>query len=598
VVRRKGRVKNAMNVRSEVRAGRSPSTRIGAHPAGKPKPRSLPRIGVFLCYCGNELRDALDFDALERHVRTLPGVAVVTSEPYPCSRPGLASVKEAIRKHELERIVIAGCTPRLHGKLLSEACESAGVNRWLVDIANIREHCSRVHADKTEATGKAKSIVAASVEKVRLALPRERIAVTPLSSVLVIGGGVSGLSAAGELVSLGHEVTLIEKTNTLGGMLLRLTRPYPHGQSGKTIIEEKLSALRGKAEILKQTLVSSLSGAPGQYRVTLSSGGQAEGGKAEREFGAVIVATGADCIGLEELTAGKGAAFERVSLFTGRLLSQMDFEAEQTYHTLKRTRSAVFLEVLPGEWNHPALRLHSLVALKNAKRLKETAPDIDLSFVFCDVPSELERELREALDAGVQFVRHTGEKPPEFTKKGLRVGSGKKDRVEIHAEVVVLPVILEAQEGAEELSRILRVPADARGFYVEPHIKLRPQDFVERGIFVVGSCHSPATILECTAQAMAAASRASRFLRGEIFRWPFVSVIDEKVCRGCSRCAEECRWNAIEMETIAGGLKLARVDEALCTGCGVCSTVCICGAPRLAPVSQKQVKQMLTALGS
>ncbi|KPJ61217.1 MAG: hypothetical protein AMJ46_02625 [Latescibacteria bacterium DG_63] len=583
------------------------------------KPGQVPRIGVFLCYCGSEILEALDFDLIEKEVRRLPGVVLAKADPYPCSKPGIAQMKAAINEHELERVVIAGCTPRLHGKLFSEACESAGVNRWLVDVANIREHCSRVHRKKAAATEKAIALIGASVRKVTIAKPAEPIRVSPLGSALVIGGGLSGLSVTAELLGLGHKVTLIERTDTLGGMLLKLGRLYPHARSGGEIIQEKLSRIEGGAEILKRTSVSSLRGGPGHYGVTLSSDGNSQ----EREFGAVVIATGAEPVGVEKLlesttrgeksdrglsrktsSSKRGFFFRRISTFGGRLLTQLDLEDEHPEKKLQGVRSVLFVNVVPSgraysgpSSNHSTSRLYSLVALKNAAFLKETNPLLEMTFVFENVPRDFEREFRRVRDAGVRFVRCSGKTILEFTKTGVRLNEGRGKPEQIKADAVVLPEILMPADGTVELSEILRIPTDLHGFYIEPHVKLRPGDFLERGIFVVGSCHSPATVLECTSQAMVAASRVSQFLSAEIQKSPFVSRIDERVCRGCGRCAEQCRWNAIELETLENGLKLARVDETLCTGCGVCSTVCICGAPSLVPVEIRQIREMVKVLG-
>ncbi|UCF78284.1 MAG: CoB--CoM heterodisulfide reductase iron-sulfur subunit A family protein [Candidatus Eiseniibacteriota bacterium] len=547
--------------------------------------KTLPRIGVFLCHCGSEIRDSLDLSVIERHVRKLPGVAFVRAAPYPCSRPGIAEMLGTIKKHGLERILVAGCTPRLHGKLFADACESAGVNRWLVEIVNIREHCSRVHKNRREATGKAKALVQAGLNRLHVAETKETVRVTPLNSVLVVGGGLSGISAAAELAGLNHEVTLIEKAGTLGGMLTRILRPHPHVRTGKEILQEKLFRIEGKVDVLTQTTLASLKGGPGQYRATLSSNGKSD----ERNFGAVIVATGAQCPGVDELPWRKAPAFG------GRLLPQMELEAEEPEKALESVGSIIFLNVLPRGLGGSVTRLSSLVALKNAVLLRERKPALELTFVFEQVPRDLEREFRRARESGVKFARHADGKPPEFTKTGLRLRDEGGKHIELKTDAVVLPAVLVPSEKAGELSEILRIPVDEKGFFVEPHVKLRPEEFIERGVFIAGSCHSPASILECTAQAMAAASRASRFLSGESFKAPLVSRIDENVCRGCGRCAEECRWDAIEMESAAAELKLARVDETLCSGCGVCSTVCICGAPTLAPVALRQIRDAVKA---
>ena len=550
--------------------------------------RKLPRIGVILCQCGKEIRDALNFVELEEHARALPGVVYLKADPYPCSRPGIAALTSAIKENQLERVVIAGCTPRLHGRLMAQACESAGLNRWFVEIANIREHCSRVHKDKPKATEKAKELIAGSVRKVSLATACEPVRSKPRTAILVAGGGVSGLSVAAKLADLNHDVTLIEKKDVLGGMLLRLDKPYPYGRPAKEIVKERISRIDGRVKILKQTEIVSLKGAPGQYMVQLSIAGKTE----EQVFGAIVVAIGAECVALEETL--RAPLLEGLADFGGRVLTQIELEAELAGQGLKGIRSALVVSMPLPQLSHSGSRLYTLVALKNAALLKEANTELQVWFLFKDVPSELEREFRRAKGAGVNFVRPEDETMLKFVKDGLR-GCGE---LEINVDVIVLPTVLAMPQSARNLAQILRIPIDSQGFFIQPHIKLWQGDFAERGIFVVGSCHSPATLLESAAQAEAAASWASRFVSGEIVRAPFLSKIDRKVCRGCSRCAETCEWDAIEMTTLDNGLKLAIVDEILCTGCGVCSTVCINGAPSLAPVSQRQIRAMLEVVGA
>lgn len=592
----------------------------------------------------------IDLPELEAGCRKIPGVVFVGVEPYPCSRPGLAAVKEVIREARLERAVVAGCSPRLHGRLFAGACEEAGLNRWFVDVANIREHCSRVHTDKAGATSKAMDLVRGSVSKVCRGVPHETVKFKPVDTVLVVGGGVSGLTAAEELVRAGHKVTLIEKTAKLGGSLARVNNVYPHNVSGKEIVENAISKIAGKVEILRNTVVSSLAGGPGQYQVTLSSGdGSSSAGAVTNEasFGAVVVATGAGwmstrdlmgavahselpaaCPSTSELMPALKTLFERLPTYLGRVLTQAELEEEIENGGVKSLKRAVFLNVVPGR--EAGGRLHSLIALKNAITLAHARPGIELNFVFDQIPREHERDFRRARDHGVRFFKCAHKQALGFTEYGLRVaiaGEGPlssasshgtvepkqrrrssvtqdsgsdaspAETVELKAELIVVPTLVMPPRENIELAQVLRIPVDSDGFMVEPHVKLRPGDFAERAVYAVGMCHSPVTLFESLAQAAGAAARVSRFLQCEAERAPFVSSIDEKVCRGCSRCAEACEWNAIDMSDIEIGLKLARVDPTRCTGCGVCATVCICGAPSLAPVSGEQVRVLVQSLG-
>ena len=617
--------------------------------APRPAQDAAPRIGVFICSCGEELAKALDLPAVQAECRKLQGVVFAGVEPYPCSRPGLAGVREVLAASGLNRVVIAGCTPRLHGRLFADACEQAGLNRWLVEFANIREHCARVHGDRTVATEKAKDLVRGAVSRVSRAKPLESVKVTPLNSVLVIGGGISGLTAAAKLVQSGHEVTLTERNGALGGNLARVPNVYPFAKSGHDVVQKAVAAMDGKVEILKSTTVSSLRGGPGRYSVSLGPAGAGSGGTkaageggagaagaepatangasgAERSFGAVVVATGGDWVSIKDLLLALQKSdptacpergdylraaidfYRKLPVFTGRVLTQAELEKELAAGSLKSIRSALFLNVLPGLPSDT--RLNSLVALKNAIVLRHAQPSTEVTLVFNRIPAEYERDVLRARDHGVKLIRNEGVEPPDFTLKGVRVkaatggGEAAGDRatgassgtVDLDTDLVVVPTLSVPSAETRTLARVLRIPLDSSGLFVEPHVKLRPGDFAERAIFVVGACHGPATVFECLAQAGDAAARATKFLRGEVVRAPFVSHIDERVCRGCGRCAEACEWTAIEMVDLENGLKLARVDEAACTGCGVCATVCICGAPVLAPVERGQVRAMVGAM--
>lgn len=188
----------------------------------------MKRIGVFLCWCGSNIGGVVDIPKLAEVTRTFPGVVLVQDNKYTCSEPGQKAIVEAIKEHNLERVVVASCSPRMHLGTFQKAIARAGLNPYLVEMANLREHCSWVHAAEPErATEKAIELVRKAVAKVGLLEPlfEEHVSVT--KRALVIGGGIAGIQAALDIADCGHEVVLVEKLPTIGGKMAQLDKTFP-----------------------------------------------------------------------------------------------------------------------------------------------------------------------------------------------------------------------------------------------------------------------------------------------------------------------------------------------------------------------------------
>ncbi len=186
------------------------------------------RVGVFVCDCGLNIAGAVDCEAVAEYARTLPDVACAVRNKYTCADPGQNEIKSAIAQHRLNRVVVASCSPRMHEPTFRQCVLEAGLNPYLMEMANLREHCSWVHpADRDGATRKAMDLVASAVAKARLLQPQEEMTVPVTKSVLVIGGGVAGIEAAIELGDAGHKVVLVEKEASIGGIMAQLDKTYP-----------------------------------------------------------------------------------------------------------------------------------------------------------------------------------------------------------------------------------------------------------------------------------------------------------------------------------------------------------------------------------
>ncbi|KAA0001240.1 MAG: CoB--CoM heterodisulfide reductase iron-sulfur subunit A family protein, partial [Thermoplasmata archaeon] len=250
------------------------------------------RIGVFVCDCGTNIAGFIDVPAVCEYAKTLPNVVFVQENMYTCSDAGITEIKEAIKKYDLNRVVVASCTPRTHEPLFRKACEDAGLNKYLFEFANIRDQCSWVHQkERDKATEKAKDLVRMAVARASLLEPLEEIKVPVERKALVIGGGISGMTASLSLAKQGFEVYLVEKENVLGGMLRHLNKLYPYEKDADEIIEELEEKVRKEKNIhiWLESRVESVEGYIGDYNVIIN-------GKEKKEIkvGTIIVAIGAD----------------------------------------------------------------------------------------------------------------------------------------------------------------------------------------------------------------------------------------------------------------------------------------------------------------
>jgi heterodisulfide reductase subunit A len=186
------------------------------------------RIGVFVCDCGSNIAGAVDTEAVREYAAALPNVVVAVRSKYTCADPGQQQIQRTIREHSLNRVVVASCSPASYEPIFRQCIEGAGLNRYLLEMANVREHCSWVTPnDREAATRKAKDIVNVAVARSRWLYPQEEEQISVTDAALVIGGGVAGMQAALDLADAGHQVYLVEKKPSIGGIMAQLDKVYP-----------------------------------------------------------------------------------------------------------------------------------------------------------------------------------------------------------------------------------------------------------------------------------------------------------------------------------------------------------------------------------
>lgn len=555
-----------------------------------------PRVGVIVCRCGSNIGGFVDVPAVVEYARTLPDVVFAEERLYACSQDAQEWIREMVEEHGLNRLVVASCTPRTHQPLFQETLRSAGVNKYLFEMANIREHCSWVHMEEPDlATRKAERLVRMAVEKARRLEPLEEGESGVVPRALVIGGGVAGMNAALGLAGSGFQVYLVEKEDELGGQA-RNIRFNARGEDVQAYIRDLVDRVRREERINVFTghRVREVSGFVGGFRTVIRDG---EGREALLEHGAVVVATG-----------GRSYVPRRGEYLYGedeRVVTQWDLEKRLAEEdpSLRDLERVVMIQCVGSrdEERPYCSKVCCTEAVKNALSLKKFSPRTQVFVLYRDIRTYGFREdlYREAREKGVVFVRFDEGAVPEVR----RVQGGLQVRVEdaalggeavlLESDLVVLSTGVTANPDNEELASLLKVPRNADGFFLEAHMKLRPVDFSTDGIFVCGLAHAPKSIEESVAQAAAAAARAESILsREKIVTEGIVAGVDEERCAGCRLCVELCPFEAVSYD---GEKKVARVNRSLCKGCGTCTAACTSGAIRLQGFRADQIYRQIEA---
>ena len=552
-----------------------------------------PRIGVFVCNCGINIGGIADVPAIAKYAKGLSDVAYVEENLFTCSQDTQDKMVEVIRKHKLNRIVVAACTPITHEPLFQETIRNAGLNPYLFEMANIRNQCTWVHSkDKKSATEKSKDLVRMAVAKASLLEPIPKFSVDINKPALVIGGGIAGMTAALSLANQGFPTTLVEKSSSLGGAAKDILKTW----KGKDV-QKYLSNIKGKVEkhsdieVLLNAEVSSASGFIGNFETEITSKGKTKTVK----HGATIIATGGHAANTDEYLCGKNPNVTRWH------------EIEQNPGKIKHAKSIVFIQCVGSRDDQRPYcsKVCCTTSISQAIDAKDINPDADIFILYRDIRTYGEREAlyRKARQMGIIFIRYSLENKPAVTevKGGFEVGVFDpvlQKNLLISADLINLATAIEPSD-THDLALMYKLPVNAENFFMEAHAKLRPVDFASDGIFLCGLAHYPKPLDESIAQAMAAAARAASVLSKEtVDVEPIVSVVNEELCIGCGLCETSCSFGAIEVKKIAGVGYRAENISALCKGCGVCAAACPQQAIDMKHFRGKQIIAAIAAGGS
>ncbi len=551
-----------------------------------------PRIGVFVCHCGINIGGVVKVPEVMEYAKTLPNVVVAEQNLYTCSQDTQEKIKEKIKEHKLNRVVVASCTPRTHEPLFQNTIREAGLNAYLFEMANIRDQCSWIHMHEPKAaTKKSKDLVRMAVAKARLLEPLQNLELKVNQAALVIGGGVAGMTAANELAKQGFKVHIVEKEKELGGNARKL-HFLPSGDDPVAFAKDLEREIRENKNVTIHvgTAIKAIDGYVGNFKTTLADG-------KEFEHGVVILAIGAEEYKPQgEYLYGKNK----------NVLTLLELKEKLSKDEAKGKEYAFIQCVGSREDKHPnCSRVCCTGTMSAALEIKKRDPEAKVYVLYRDIRTYGFREkyYKEASSKGVTFIRFEDKEKPKVEEKAGRLEVKVKDEdtgkeIELKPDFLVLASGTRPQHDAEVLAPMLKVPMTKEGFFLEAHMKLRPVDFGTEGVYLAGLAHGPKFMDESIAQALGAVSRSMTVLsKTTLEAEGIVASIEEKLCDGCGICVPICEYKALEVvkDKKDPNKKLVEVNVGLCKGCGACVGACPSGALTQKGYKDSQIYAMIDA---
>lgn len=535
-----------------------------------------PRIGVFVCRCGFNIAGTIDIEGAVACAKALPHVTHAGDFQFACSKDSQDKMKEVIEKEKLNRIVVAACSPRTHEVLFQETLVNVGINKYLFEMANIRNQCSWVHShDKQGATEKAKDLIRMAVSKADLLDSLYEHEITMNQSALVIGGGLAGMTAAMNLADQGYHACLIEKSHTLGGQALQLHKTW-QGDDVQKYLAKLIHSIESNPnlDVLLNTELKKAEGFVGNFQSIVET----EGNEQRIDHGVAIIATGAT-----EFKPNQYLYGEDPRVLTALELDQKFIDKDSS---LKDINSAIFIQCV-GSRNKErpyCSKVCCTHAVQSALELKTLNPDMNIFILYRDIRTfgRWEERYREAREIGIIFIRYDLDKEitVDSRQNGLEINficADLQQGTKINSDLLILSTAMLAPL-ENPIAQLFKLPVNEDGFFVEAHVKLRPMDFATDGVFVCGLAHSPKPMDESISQGLGAASRAVTLLSKEkAFGSAIISKPIDENCDGCAFCIDPCPYNALTLlEYMKGGdvKKTVETNDVICKGCGSCMATC------------------------
>jgi heterodisulfide reductase subunit A len=542
------------------------------------------RTGVFVCRCGINISQTVDVVKVAEDVKQEPGVVYTEEMMYACAQDSQDKIKAIVKEQELNRVVVASCTPRTHEPLFQETIRDAGLNKYLFELADIREQCAWCHMGQNEtATEKALDLVKMSIAKINLGEPIQSDSVSVTHAALIIGGGMAGITSSLALADQGFDVLLVEQDQEIGGLCRNVYRTLD-GSDVQTFLIEKINEVKNNPRITIKTnaQVIKTDGFVGNFQSTLSD-------ESTFDHGAIILSTGGIEYKPEEYLYGDD----------DRIITQRDLEKNLEKKSPETGERYVMIQCVGSreEPHNYCSRICCQDAIKNAITIKEKNPDAHVTILYRDIRTYGLREeyYEKARSLGVAFIHFEPEKKPEVTTGPTGLNIRTYDYVinrdiELNADYIILSTGLRPHPSTEKVGSMYKVTRNQDGFYLEAHVKLRPVDFPSEGIFVAGLGHAPKNLDETITQALAAAGRAGVLLSKE--RLGVSGVIakhDRNICMSCLTCLRLCPFDSPYLDEEG---KISH-NEVKCMGCGICAGICPAKAFQINSFRDEQILSMI-----
>jgi heterodisulfide reductase subunit A2 len=559
-----------------------------------------PRIGVYVCWCGTNIAKMVDVEAVASEAGKLSHVVIAKTYKYMCSDPGQELVIKDIRGHKLNRVVVAACSPRIHELTFRKACEKAGINPYLFEMANIREQDSWVHTDRNEATRKALDLIVAAVRRVQFHEPLDKRSVNVDPATLIIGGGISGMTAALEIANAGKRVYLVEKTDQLGGQVIKFNLLFPYLNSAKQLLQPVIQRVMNhpEIEVFLNTQVKDVSGYIGNFKTILQNG---RNETTELTFGNIIAAVGLKPFNpsiIEEYGYGKFP-----DVFTSLEFEEMVGTGKVITKYGKEPRNIAIIHCVGSrnkQYHEYCSRVCCMAALKYVHQIRASLPDTNIFEIYADMRAYGKgHEEFYALTTHRQIIflmYDQQEKLPMIREAGkaddcnMIIEMNEKlsgESIEVPVDMVILMVNMEAHENVKEVVRAIGVSLCGNQFFIEKHPKLDPVATTTGGVYIVGTCQGPKDIPDSVSQARAAAARILATIAfGSVQVEVTTANVNEKLCCGCQTCIKVCPYSAIKFNELK---KSSEVNEVLCKGCGTCGSACPAGAINSKHFTDRQI---------